>query len=134
MSPLRKCLKKPHTYLAMLGCFCAAAALDSYRSPSNQWTAKIYIEAVHLYQEYGRPISGRYIRCRYRPTCSEYSQEAVKAYGIRYGLVLTYRRLASCTRAVPLGTQDPIPPLAGMAEVVGRSGRSGRSGQSESRR
>jgi uncharacterized protein len=111
MSPLWKCLKKPHTYLAMLACFYATAALDSYRPPSNQWTAKVYIGAVHLYQEYGRPISSKYIQCRYRPTCSEYSLEAVRVYGIKCGLALTYHRLASCTKAVPLGTQDPVPQI-----------------------
>jgi len=122
MPPLRKCLKQPHIYLAMLGCFCAATALDSYRSPSTQWTARVYTGAVHFYQKYGRPISSRYIQCRYRPTCSEYSLEAVKAYGIRYGLALTYHRLASCTKAVPLGTQDPIPQLAGVPTSDGGRG------------
>jgi putative membrane protein insertion efficiency factor len=109
MSALRKCLTKPHTYLALLLCFYAAAAIDSFRPARNQWTAQAYIEAVRFYQHYGRPLSSRYIQCRYRPTCSEYSLEAVEAWGIRRGLALTYRRLASCTTAVHPGTADPVP-------------------------
>jgi putative membrane protein insertion efficiency factor len=110
MSTLRKCLTRPHTYLAVLVCFFAAAMLDSYRSPPNQWTSRAYVKAVRLYQKYGRPLTSRYIRCRYRPTCSEYSLQAVETHGIRRGLSLTYQRLASCTTAVPLGTDDPVPP------------------------
>jgi len=109
MSALRKRLTSPHTYLAILVCFYAAAAIDSFRPPRSQWTAKAYLQAVRLYQAYGRPLSSRYIKCRYRPTCSEYSFQAVEAWGIRHGLVLTYRRLRSCTTAVPPGTADPIP-------------------------
>lgn len=112
MSPLRKCLTRPHTYLAILACFWAAAILDSYRPPPHQWTSKAYVKAVRLYQKYGRPVTSRYIQCRYRPTCSEYSLQAVEMHGIRHGLVLTYRRLASCTTAVPLGTEDPVPQLS----------------------
>ncbi|MDQ2774870.1 MAG: membrane protein insertion efficiency factor YidD [Acidobacteriota bacterium] len=49
------------------------------------------------------------IRCRYQPTCSEYSLEAVRRFGIGRGLQLTVRRLSSCKRDVPFGTSDPIP-------------------------
>lgn len=47
-------------------------------------------------------------RCRYYPTCSEYSIEAVREYGVRRGLVLTVTRIKSCTINVPLGTHDPL--------------------------
>lgn len=123
MSPLRKCLKRPHTYLAILACFCATAALDSYRPPPNQWTSRTYVKVVRLYQRYGRPLTSRYIQCRYRPTCSEYSLQAVETLGIRRGLALTYRRLASCTTAVRPGTEDPIPQLVGIAGNRGQQPR-----------
>lgn len=120
MSALRKCLTRPHTYLALLACFCATAALDSYRPPPNQWTSTAYVEMVRLYQRLGRPLTSRYIQCRYRPTCSEYSAQAVEAHGIRRGLALTCRRLVSCTTLVRPGTADPIPPLVGTsAKLVG---------------
>ena len=49
------------------------------------------------------------IACRYDPTCSVYSIQAVQKYGIRWGLVLSVKRLLSCTRSVPFGTFDPVP-------------------------
>jgi putative membrane protein insertion efficiency factor len=109
MSTLRKRLKRPGTYLLLLILMLVLASLDSLRAPERQITARLYIGAVHGYQHYGRPLSKKYIRCRYNPTCSEYSLEAVRKYGIRRGLVLTATRIISCTSAVPFGTLDPVP-------------------------
>ncbi|MGA3075527.1 MAG: membrane protein insertion efficiency factor YidD [Bryobacteraceae bacterium] len=109
MSALRQRLKRPETYLAPVVLLYALAAIDSFREPSKQITARAYLAAVHGYQHYGRPLVQPYIRCRYRPTCSEYSIEAVRKWGIRHGLVLTGKRLLSCTSAVPLNTPDPVP-------------------------
>jgi putative membrane protein insertion efficiency factor len=109
MSALRERLKRPEIYLAPVLLLYALAAVDSFRQPSRQVTARAYLAAVHGYQHYGRPLLLPYIRCRYRPTCSEYSMQAVRKWGIRHGLLLTTRRLLSCTSAVPDGTPDPVP-------------------------
>jgi uncharacterized protein len=84
--------------------------LDSYRRPADQYTASAYVGAVRAYQTCGRPIVKPFCTCRYYPSCSEYSIEAVQTHGIRYGLILTARRIASCNGSVPLGTWDPVPP------------------------
>ena len=34
--------------------------------------------------------------CRYLPTCSEYSIEALKTYGFIKGLLLSFKRIMSC--------------------------------------
>ena len=34
--------------------------------------------------------------CRYLPTCSEYSIEALKTYGFVKGLLLSFKRIMSC--------------------------------------
>ena len=34
--------------------------------------------------------------CRYLPTCSEYSIEALKTYGFFKGLLLSLKRILSC--------------------------------------
>lgn len=109
MPTLRKYLKRPETYLAALFILIVLGVLDSFRQPDDQVTARIYVGAVHLYQAVGRPLLEERIQCRYRPTCSEYSIEAVKRHGIRRGLALTVKRLNSCTTAVSLGTLDPVP-------------------------
>jgi putative membrane protein insertion efficiency factor len=118
MSPLRQPLKRPETYLAMLSIMILFVVLDSYRSPANQVTGCLYVTGVHLYQVIGRPLLKGRIQCRYQPTCSEYSIEAVRVYGIRRGLLLTVKRINSCTTKVPLGTPDPLlrAPNHGVAE------------------
>ena len=82
---------------------------DTFRSPEAQLTARSYIGVVHLYQAYGRPALDGIVKCRYDPTCSQYSIQAVGRYGIWYGLFLTAKRLASCTNTVPMGTVDEVP-------------------------
>ncbi len=46
--------------------------------------------------------------CRFYPSCSHYSQEAVEKYGVVKGIWLGIRRLGRCR---PLGGQgfDPVP-------------------------
>ena len=34
--------------------------------------------------------------CRYLPTCSEYSIEALKTFGLSKGLYLSFKRILSC--------------------------------------
>jgi putative membrane protein insertion efficiency factor len=107
---VRQRLRQPRTYVFLvLILLVVAAGADSFRQPDRQITAKIYIAAVHGYQHWGRPIANKFVRCRFHPTCSVYSIEAVEKYGIRYGLVLTTKRLISCRTNVPLGTEDPVP-------------------------
>jgi len=57
----------------------------------------------------GHPLLEGRIQCRYEPTCSEYSIQAVRRFGIRRGLEMTFRRVQSCKIDVPLGTYDPVP-------------------------
>jgi putative membrane protein insertion efficiency factor len=110
MSSLRQRLKRPGTYLAILSIVILFAVLDSYRSPASQVTGYLYVTGVHMYQILGRPLLLGRIRCRYQPTCSEYSIAAVREYGVRQGLLLTVKRINSCTAKVPMGTPDPVLP------------------------
>lgn len=109
MSALRKSLKKPQTYLAILVCLAVLIIGDSFRVPGSQITGRLYVAGVHVYQAVGRPLLKDHIRCRYNPTCSDYSIVAVQRFGIRKGLVMTQRRISSCQTSVPLGTYDPVP-------------------------
>ncbi len=67
---------------------------------------RVVFWAIWFYQ---RAIS-RYLpsSCRYLPTCSHYSQEAVMRYGVIKGGWLGLRRLARCN---PIGGKgfDPVP-------------------------
>lgn len=92
---------------------CAGAAflvlLDWTRPPRHQITVRAYVASVHQYQRLGHPLLRGRVKCRYEPTCSEYSVEAVERFGFPRGFLLTVKRVASCTTRVPLGTHDPVP-------------------------
>ena len=109
MSTLRQRLKRPETYLILFAVMAVLLVLDSIRSPERQLSARVYVAVVHGYQHYGRAVSSRFVSCRYEPTCSEYSIEAVQKHGIRRGLSLTVRRIYACRASVQPGTADPVP-------------------------
>ena len=108
MSALRRLILRPEPYLAMIALAAVLVSLDAMRPPRQQITAGWYVAAVHGYQHFGRPLSKKWIRCRYQPTCSEYSAQAVEKYGLARGLVMTVRRLTSCRGSVKMGTSDPV--------------------------
>ncbi len=89
--------------------FGLAFIIDVSRQPENQLSARVYIGVVHIYQAVGRPLLEGTVACRFRPTCSDYSIQAVEKHGIMRGLVLTFKRLYSCQNDVPMGTIDEVP-------------------------
>lgn len=60
-------------------------------SPDHSWLAKFTV--------YG---------CRFRPTCSEYSYQAIERYGILKGMWLGCKRILRCN-PLTKGGYDPIP-------------------------
>ncbi|MFN0150108.1 MAG: membrane protein insertion efficiency factor YidD [bacterium] len=46
--------------------------------------------------------------CRFEPSCSQYSLEAIARHGLRRGAALGLRRLWRCRPGVPCGL-DPVP-------------------------
>ena len=54
----------------------------------------ILIKFIKLYKFLISPFIGH--SCRYLPTCSEYSIEALKTYGFSKGLMLSFKRIISC--------------------------------------
>jgi putative membrane protein insertion efficiency factor len=111
VSTLRQRLKHPGSYLLLLALLAGTVFLDATRPPSRQWIAPAYVAVVGAYQNRLSPHLSRLVQCRYTPTCSHYSKEAVQRYGIGRGLELTARRLWRCRSRVPLGTSDPVPTL-----------------------
>ena len=113
MPTLRKCLKRPEPYLFVLAAVVLAGCADSFRNPDRQVLARLYVAVVRdVYQPYVRPLQEGRVRCRYIPSCSDYSIEAVQRFGIRAGLLLSWRRVMSCKQTVPLGTRDAVPSAA----------------------
>ena len=54
----------------------------------------ILILLIKCYKFLISPLLGQ--SCRYLPTCSEYSIEALKTYGFFKGLFLSIKRILSC--------------------------------------
>ena len=109
MPDLRQRLKRPEIYLAILFLLLVLLIADTFRSSEKQITGWFYVGAVRVYQVVGRPLMNNWIECRYEPTCSDYSIEAVRKHGIQEGLILTYNRINTCRTNVPKGTPDAVP-------------------------
>ena len=54
----------------------------------------ILIKAIKIYKFLISPLLGN--SCRYLPTCSEYSIDALKTYGFFKGIFLSIKRILSC--------------------------------------
>ena len=109
MSTLRERLKRPETYLILYLVLVSLLVLDSARAPGKQVSGYLYVRTVFMYQRFGRPLLAGRVECRYLPTCSDYSIQAVQRYGIWGGLRLTFARINSCRASVPKQTYDPVP-------------------------
>ena len=64
------------------------------------------IFSIKIYQLFISPIMGQ--NCRYLPTCSEYTIECLKQFGIIKGTFLSFKRISKCH---PWGNHgyDPVP-------------------------
>lgn len=47
-------------------------------------------------------------RCKFIPSCSQYSKEAFKRYGLFKGFVLSFKRILRCN-PLSKGGYDPLP-------------------------
>ncbi len=71
--------------------------------------AIILIKIIKAYQFLISPILGN--RCRYLPTCSEYSIEAIKTFGFFKGVLISFKRILSCHPIKFLGGGEGFDPI-----------------------
>lgn len=66
---------------------------------------KIFISLIKFYQKIFSPLFPP--SCRYYPTCSEYSAQAISKHGVLKGLIKTTWRILRCN-PFSKGGYDPI--------------------------
>ena len=67
---------------------------------------KILIKAIRFYQKYISPLKPP--TCRFTPTCSTYTIEALQRFGLAKGLLLSTWRVLRCN-PFNKGGEDPVP-------------------------
>jgi len=70
---------------------------------------KILLLLIRIYKMTLSPLLGRH--CRFLPTCSEYTYQAVERFGAGKGAYLGLRRILKC-HPFHAGGHDPIPELS----------------------
>ena len=70
---------------------------------------KILINFIKAYKFLISPMLGN--SCRYLPTCSEYSIEALKTYGFFKGSLISLKRILSCHPIKFLGGGGGFDPI-----------------------
>ena len=69
----------------------------------------IIINLIKLYRFLISPLLGH--SCRYMPTCSEYSIDALKEFGLLKGSFLSIKRILSCHPIKFLGGGEGFDPV-----------------------
>ncbi|PYV45082.1 MAG: membrane protein insertion efficiency factor YidD [Acidobacteria bacterium] len=66
---------------------------------------KAILISINVYKRFLSPFLPP--ACRFSPTCSQYSYEAICKYGVLRGTILTLRRLIKC-HPFHAGGHDPL--------------------------
>ena len=72
-------------------------------------TTKILIKIIKGYKYLISPLLGN--SCRYLPTCSDYSIEALETYGFLKGSLMSLKRIFSCHPIKILGGGEGLDPV-----------------------
>lgn len=66
---------------------------------------KLFINIIKFYKEQISPFLG--IHCKYEPTCSEYTKQAIEKYGVLKGSFIGLKRILRCN-PFSKGGYDPL--------------------------
>tara|TARA_B100000575_G_scaffold82635_1_gene64996 strand:+ start:354 stop:605 length:252 start_codon:yes stop_codon:yes gene_type:complete len=69
----------------------------------------VLIKLIKAYKFLVSPLLGN--SCRYLPTCSEYSIEALKTYGLIKGIFISTKRILTCHPIKFLGGGEGFDPV-----------------------
>lgn len=66
---------------------------------------RFLVMLIRLYQKFLSPLKGQ--TCRFYPSCSEYSAQAIQKYGLSKGSLRAIKRILKCHPFHP-GGHDPV--------------------------
>ncbi len=66
----------------------------------------VFLALIRFYQKFISPLLGS--NCRYYPSCSHYTYEAIERYGVARGGWMGMRRISRC-HPFAKGGFDPVP-------------------------
>lgn len=102
--------RRRRRWLIGFGLFCLALGLDSLRPPESQWSSRVALLAIDGYQAtLSKAMPSMGVECRFTPTCSHYTESAIRSQGLLRGCALGARRLLRCGPWTPPNTHDPPP-------------------------
>jgi uncharacterized protein len=81
----------------LIGILVALFIFDICRLPENQLSSRILVFSVRQYQGFISPGLGNFVKCKHKPSCSEYSCQAIEKYGTFQGVLKTIGRLLRCS-------------------------------------
>jgi hypothetical protein len=69
---------------------------------------KLVIKLIEFYQKFISSYLGhRGVHCKFEPTCSEYTKQAIEKYGVLKGSTLGFLRILRCN-PFSKGGYDPL--------------------------
>ncbi len=90
---------------------------SALQARANAATRTAALGLIKAYQYGIRPMLGQ--RCRFFPSCSEYTAEAIGEYGVIRGSTMGALRLAKC-HPWHVGGYDPVPEPASKISSAAR--------------
>ena len=70
--------------------------------------SKIFLKIINWYQKnISLWLESKNIRCKYYPTCSEYTRQAIEKYGAIKGIFKGIKRILRCN-PISKGGYDPL--------------------------
>ncbi|MDD3345905.1 MAG: membrane protein insertion efficiency factor YidD [Candidatus Omnitrophica bacterium] len=67
---------------------------------------KLAVNLINLYQRYLRPFLPA--SCRFEPSCSEYTKQAIQKYGLIKGSIKGFKRVLICHPFSGRSGYDPL--------------------------
>jgi putative membrane protein insertion efficiency factor len=72
------------------------------------WTIRLYQRTLSLDHGILGKILPNYRGCKFTPTCSDYTYQAIEKYGVFKGVPMGIKRLSRCTPWAQAGQYDPV--------------------------